>query len=83
MRRVGLTLWIWGSSACRLDIVEGDTDLTFWRVVWYPRVRVPTNAIGEIMDCHRMVTICRIGNWVDLFRGIVELSPKEGLGIIG
>ena len=56
--------------------------MTFWSVVWYPRVRVPTNAIGEILECNRMVTIGRIGNWVDLFRGIVELSPKEGLGII-
>ena len=62
--------------------MEGDTDLTFWSVVWYPRVRVPTNAIGEILDCNRMVTIGRIGNWVDLFHAIVELSPKEGLGII-
>ena len=62
--------------------MEGDTDLTFWRVVWYPRVRVPTNAIGEILDCNRMVTIGRNGNWVDLFHAIVELSPKEGLGII-
>jgi len=63
--------------------VEGGTDLTFWSVVWYPRVRVPTNAIGEILDCNRLVTIGRIGNWVDLFHAILELSPKEGLGIIG
>jgi len=45
-------------------------------------VRVPTNVIVKILDYHGMVTICRNGNPVDLFRAIVKTSPKEGLGNI-